>query len=60
MLWFVRNSPDISGLQPSCSTSTSSSQADGLGFLILRRWRGGKMGLGASLARQTGQRPPNS
>ena len=33
---------DISGLQPSGSIIITSTQAAGLGFLIMRRWRGGK------------------
>ncbi len=48
----------MSGLQPSCSIIMAATQAAGLGFLIMRRWRGGKHP--SPLARQTGQRlrPP--
>ncbi len=45
----------MSGLQPSCSNIIADTQAAGLGFLIVRRWRGGKHA--SPLARQIGQRP---
>ena len=53
----IRNSPDISGLQPSGSIIIPDTQAGGLGFLIVRRWRSRKVGEWCPLAREIGQHP---
>ncbi len=46
---------DVSGLQPSCSIIITATQAGGLGYLILRRWRSITC---HPLAREIGQQPP--
>ena len=46
---------DVSGLQPSYSSIITATQAGGLGYLILRRWRGITCHW---LAREIGQQPP--
>ena len=45
---------DVSGLQPSCSLIITATQAGGLGYLILRRWRSITC---HPLAREIGQCP---
>ncbi len=54
---------DVSGLQPSCSIMITATQAGGLGYLILRRWRSVTGHLLAQyhlnpLAREIGQQLP--
>ncbi len=53
----LMNSPGmiITGFQPLGSIIMADTQAVGLGFLIVRRWRGGKHA--SPLAREIGQCP---